>query len=1346
MPARHIPISRISALFVATLCFVGHADAAKNEIGRVDHTAKDGTTTITLRGSETPTFSVFKLTNPSRIVVDVANARLASVARSDGAQSWRLNTWAVASVRAHPRRSKRGSMVRVVVELSRASTYTVKAKGNYIVVRVTAHETPPPTDDALRQRLEAEASRAKAAALRARAQAERADSEAAHARKQAERARAEAARAKRAEAKASATQQDLARAKEAVARAQRAAHDSARARKAAARAHAAAVRAAQHAKERVSNSERGRLKAIAEAERARETARASVTARRAAIEDARAARAAARASVTARRAAVKDAQRAKREAAEAARLAATRTAALRTAQRRIELLTQESKRSRQEADRARKMIAAAQRDAQRAQRQVTAERARADSAVRQARTEAETAKRQAAQSRAQSQKRIAEAQATIASAKQELAKAASLRSEAKLARADAARSRAVAEKRAKEARRAERRARKATLVAQRAAKRASQRRAQASGDAASKSRALQVKADRAYAKAEARRQQAEDSARVAESRRAAAEAAARKAEQRRNQAVASLDQATQRTRRAEQQRAEATNEVKQARRELHRAETRRLMAITAAEEATASANEARKLRVREEAALRAARKVRLRAESRRKLAADASDKLERLLHAAAKAEQELQRRRAAAETARAEADRFARARDATKREISNSKRAAKSLATKMRAAEKDLERRLAAVERWQGEVGRLSARRDRAAKELDRYRVEAQKLREQRQAEEKRLADVLNRRAHVKAGAEAQVRAVTTRVRNVSFTEKNGMSRVAVELSAPAKVRVVASGKRRAILEVAGVSVAKKLERTLDTSKYRGAIRAVSSYRDPRNPKNLRVVVDLNRRVRGKLTRLGNNYYWDFGTQRVASRAKSKRSPALRATSIPSPVVGSYGAISKPITQQTVSQFARKRRKVYRGRRVDLDFSGVPINDVLRLLSTVGNVDIVTPEDINKNKVTIRLRQVPWDEALEVILASQSLGYRRTGKIYRIDNKKKLDEEDEQEAKRLRDIATREAPEPEILVLNYSDANDVSTQLKSLKSPNGRIEIDKRTNALIVNDVRANRRRIIDLARRLDTPTPQIQIEARIVESRKTYIRDIGIQWGGNVIGSQATGNDTGLVFPNSFAVRGGADDSAANTGGVSAVPTDFAVNMPSAVGAGSGGALGVALGSVGGNFGLNLRLSALEDKGKVRIVSAPKIKVVNNKSAEILQGVSIPISVTGASGVNTRFVPADLSLKVTPHVSQRDCSVSLSVDVTKNEADFVNTGARGDPTILRKVAKTTILVGDGETSVIGGIYTRNSGVSYSKVPFFADLPLVGWLFKKRRENDERTEMLIFITPKITNRAFLRCE
>ena len=278
--------------------------------------------------------------------------------------------------------------------------------------------------------------------------------------------------------------------------------------------------------------------------------------------------------------------------------------------------------------------------------------------------------------------------------------------------------------------------------------------------------------------------------------------------------------------------------------------------------------------------------------------------------------------------------------------------------------------------------------------------------------------------------------------------------------------------------------------------------------------------------------------------------------------------------------------------------------------------------------------------------------------------------------------------------------------------------------------------------------RNLDTQTSQVIIEARIVEARSTFVRQIGMQWGGTGFADTGHGNPTGLVFPHNIGIGGGATDG--NTpiaglvpgprSGTGAANPNFAVNLPAAVGTGSGGALGLTLGSVAGAFNLNLRLSAMESTGQVRILSSPRISTLDNNEASIEQGVSIPISVVSAQGVQTVFVDAKLNLTVKPHVTN-DGTVMMDIKVTRNEPDFVNTGARGDPTILKKEAQTKMLVRDGDTAVIGGIYQRNSGLNYAKVPFFADIPVLGVLFRNRRENDDRTEFLVFITPRIANRA-----
>ncbi|HEY8942851.1 MAG TPA: type IV pilus secretin PilQ, partial [Polyangiaceae bacterium] len=247
------------------------------------------------------------------------------------------------------------------------------------------------------------------------------------------------------------------------------------------------------------------------------------------------------------------------------------------------------------------------------------------------------------------------------------------------------------------------------------------------------------------------------------------------------------------------------------------------------------------------------------------------------------------------------------------------------------------------------------------------------------------------------------------------------------------------------------------------------------------------------------------------------------------------------------------------------------------------------------------------------------------------------------------------------------------------------------------------------------------------------------------IQWGGDATFSGATGNPTGLAFPNSIGIVGGASDDDTPTQGLSpfaqtVANPNFAVNLPAAVGAGRGGALGLTFGTINNTVNLALRLSAAEVSGMVRILSSPRILTLDNSEARISQGTLIPFSQVSAQGVQTTFQEAKLQLLVRPHVTA-DGSVSMHVKINRDEPDFNQTSARGEPTILKREAETDLLVMDGHTAVIGGIYTRNSGRNLDQVPFFGDIPLLGLLFQRRRASDTRGELVIFLTPRIVNRA-----
>ena len=329
--------------------------------------------------------------------------------------------------------------------------------------------------------------------------------------------------------------------------------------------------------------------------------------------------------------------------------------------------------------------------------------------------------------------------------------------------------------------------------------------------------------------------------------------------------------------------------------------------------------------------------------------------------------------------------------------------------------------------------------------------------------------------------------------------------------------------------------------------------------------------------------------------------------------------------------------------------------------------------------------------------------------------------------------------------ETRLIPVSYAQASSLQSRAREVLSPRGSIAVDERTNVLIARDVAGNLNQLEELVRALDTQTPQVLVEARIVEATSRYLRDIGIQWGGDASFSAATGNPTGLAFPSSIGIVGGAADNQAPTGGLS--PTtqrvanpNFAVNLPAAVGTGSGGALGLTLGSINNTINLGIRLSAAEASGMVRIVSSPRVLTMDNHEAKIAQGTMIPFSQISAMGVQTTFQEAKLQLVVRPHVTA-DGSVAMHVKVNRDEPDFNQTSARGEPTILKREAETNLLVMDGHTAVIGGIFTRNTGRNLDQVPFFGDIPLLGVLFQRRRASDSRNELVIFLTPRIVNRA-----
>ncbi|WP_437596948.1 type IV pilus secretin PilQ [Sorangium sp. So ce590] len=600
-------------------------------------------------------------------------------------------------------------------------------------------------------------------------------------------------------------------------------------------------------------------------------------------------------------------------------------------------------------------------------------------------------------------------------------------------------------------------------------------------------------------------------------------------------------------------------------------------------------------------------------------------------------------------------------------------------------------------------------------------------------------------------------------ITDVRFEHQATLDRVIIELSSIPSYRESTGRAGRRVIELSGVRLPDALQRKLDVGAFGGPVRAISTFR--RNSDGSRVVVEVEQAegAAGALAREGNALVLsvakgalpstlsgigvDGGAARRTRTVAREELPGAGAPEIETSfegVASSQESLAEPDQAGAFTPALAGQQRRFTGRRIDLDLKDADIHNVLRLISDVGRVNIVTADNVS-GTVTIRMRNVPWDQALETVLQAKGLGVVRQGNMIRVAPIADLNKERELAIARRKSELQLAPIETRLIPINYADAKDLQDRSKDMLSPRGSLAVDERTNVLIARDVAGNLNQIEELVRSLDTQTPQVLIEARVVEATSRYVRDIGIQWGGDGTFSAATGNPTGLVFPSAIGVAGGATDSNTPTGGLSPFASqvanpNFAVNLPAIVGAGQGGALGFTLGSINNTVNLGVRLSAAEASGMLRIISSPRILTLDNREARISQGTLIPFSQISAQGVQTTFQEAKLQLLVKPHVTS-DGSVAMHVKINRDEPDFNQTSARGDPTILKREAETDLLIMDGHTAVIGGIFTRNTGRNLDQVPFFGDIPVLGLLFQRRRASDTRSELVIFLTPRIVNRA-----
>jgi type IV pilus assembly protein PilQ len=601
-------------------------------------------------------------------------------------------------------------------------------------------------------------------------------------------------------------------------------------------------------------------------------------------------------------------------------------------------------------------------------------------------------------------------------------------------------------------------------------------------------------------------------------------------------------------------------------------------------------------------------------------------------------------------------------------------------------------------------------------------------------------------------------------VSKIEFARREGSDWVTVQVSdyASYELETLATGQAR--LVIFGAKLAEALPSTLDVRAFGGNVKTVTASFDEARHAVVVETESASSSVRSLVSEQEGQLTWSFfepssthssmtgvgSDGGIARKARTLHVDESLSRGIPTVEAGA-DALEAPVQANSqveeVAGFGGNmlaQTNGYTGRRIDLDLKEADVHNVLRLLADVGQVNVVTADNVT-GTVTIKMRNVPWDQALDVVLQSKNLGMVRGGNIIRVAPLPQLEKEREMAIARRRQELQLAPLETRLIPVSYATAEDLQQRAREVLSGRGSIAVDARTNVLIARDVAGTLDQVEELVRSLDTQTPQVLVEARIIEANSSYLRQVGIQWGGDASFSASTGNPTGLAFPSSVGLAGAASDNTTPTAGLSPFQAqvqnpNFAVNLPATVGTGIGGGLGLTLGSVDNNFNLNLRLTAAETSGMVRILSSPRILTLDNHEARISQGTLIPFSQVSAQGVQTTFQEAKLQLLVQPHVTA-DGSVAMHVKINRDEPDFNQTSARGDPTILKREAETDLLVMDGRTAVIGGIYTRNTGRNVDQVPFFGDIPLLGLLFQRRRATDNRGELVIFLTPRIVNRA-----
>jgi len=559
----------------------------------------------------------------------------------------------------------------------------------------------------------------------------------------------------------------------------------------------------------------------------------------------------------------------------------------------------------------------------------------------------------------------------------------------------------------------------------------------------------------------------------------------------------------------------------------------------------------------------------------------------------------------------------------------------------------------------------------------------------------------------------APVAAATQKVhiKDIRYQANDGGGTVVIQADGPMTFQTrVNEDTHQFVIEIPNARLPAKLKRSLNTKDMTGAIGAIDAYQS-QGTSTARIVVQLRDGASEPTVNVeGNALLVTEGTAAVSSAPVAKNGEATPAQ-------------SQILNSQSLQEFLTGNMQFF-GKKISLETSEMDIRDVFKLIADESGVNLVLSDEV-KGTISLKLRQVPWDQALVMIMKAKKLGYTRSGNVIRIASLADIRTEEDDAVKL---AMAKKATDPltvRLIPVSYAKIDDLKTQVTPFLSERGKVVGDTRTSSLVISDIADNIDRVVKLVQSIDVPPPQVLIEGKIVEATDTFQRSLGVQW--NASGQPAilghNGQGSNITSMASIGITPGTAGGSGATAGI----------------------LNFQLGTLDILGSLSATLSLYEDQGIVKVLSSPRILTLQNEPAEISQSEEIPLiqsNLVQGSGTTTNvtFKPIKLRLAVVPQITN-DGAVIMAVDVLREFAGaIVDKPSQARP-VNSRAAKSKVLVKNGQTAVIGGIYQSDMTQDDTKVPWLGDIPVLGWLFKSESVTKDKSELLIFLTPRILGQA-----